>query len=52
MYIYIYIWYSYRAKVFRFHIEIWPELDSNPPPCAYRAHALTTEVSGRTMKCA
>ena len=40
-----YIWYSYWAKVFRFHIESWPEWDSNPRPRAYRAHALTTELS-------
>ena len=46
---YIYIWYSFWAKVFRFHIESWPEWDSNPRPRAYRAHALTTELSGRTM---
>ena len=30
----IYLW----AKVFRFHIESWPEWDSNPRPRAYRAH--------------
>ena len=46
--IYMHTW----AKVFRFHIESWPEWDSNPRPCAYRAHALTTELSGRTMRCA
>ena len=48
----IYIWYSYWAKVLRFHIESWPEWDSNPRPSGYRAHALTTELSGRTMSCA
>ena len=49
MHIYIYI---YIAKVFRLHIESWPEWDSNPRPCAYCAHALTTETTGRTMICA
>ena len=38
--------------VFRFHIESWLEWDPNPQPCAYRAHAITTELSGRTMRCA
>ena len=28
----------------RFHIESWPEWDSNPRPRAYRAHALNTEL--------
>ena len=42
IYIYIYIWYSFWAKVsYRFHIETWPEWDSNPRPRAYRAHVLT-----------
>ena len=40
VYIYIYIWYSFGAKVFRFYIESWPERDSNPRPRAYRARAL------------
>ena len=31
----------------RFHIESWSEWD--PQPCAYRAHALTTEISGQTI---
>ena len=48
----IYISYSFWAKVFRFHIESWPEWDSNPRPRTYLAHAPTTELSGRTMKCA
>ena len=52
IYIYIYIWYSFLTKVFRFHVESWPEWDSNPRLCAYCAHALTTELSGQTMKCA
>ena len=43
---------SFSAKVFRFHIESWPEWDSNLRPRAYRAHTLTTELSGRTMRCA
>ena len=33
-----YIWYAFGAKAFRFHIESWPEWDSNPLPRAYRAH--------------
>ena len=33
--------YRERAKVFRFHIESWPEWDSNPRPRANRADALT-----------
>ena len=37
---------------FRFHIESWPERDSNPWPRTYRAHALTTELSDRTIRCA
>ena len=49
---YIYTWYSFRAKVLRFHIKSWPEWDSNPRPRAYRAVTLTTELSGRTMICA
>ena len=40
------------AKVFRFYMKNWPEEDSNQRPRAYRAHALTTELSGRTMRCA
>ena len=54
MYIYVYIcvWYSFWAKVFRFHMESWPEWDSNLRPRAYRAHTLSTELSGRTMRCA
>ena len=52
IYIYIYIWYSFWAKVFQFDIESWPEWDSNPQPRAYHAHALTTELSGRTVRCA
>ena len=38
-------------KLFRFHIESWTEWDSNPQHGAYRAHALTTELSGGTMRC-
>ena len=41
-----------KGKVFRFHIESWPGRDSNPRPRAYHADALTTEVSGRTVRCA
>ena len=37
---------------FRFHIESWPERDSNPRPRTYRALALTTELSDRTIRCA
>ena len=52
IYIYIYVWHSFCAKVFRFHIESWPEWDLNPRPRAYGAHALTTELSGRMIRCA
>ena len=52
IYIYIYIWYSFLAKIFLFHIESWPEWDSNQQPPAHHAHALTTELSGRTTRCA
>ena len=51
-YIYIYIWYSFWAKVFRFHIGSWPEWNTNPLPRTHRAHALTTELSGQMMRCA
>ena len=53
--IYLSIYLSYLSIylfVFRFHIESWPEWDSNPQPCVYHAHAQTTELSGRTMRCA
>ena len=33
-------------------IDTRPFWDSNPRPRAYRAHALTTELSSRTMRCA
>ena len=33
-----YIWYTFGAKAFRFHIESGPEWDSNLLPRAYRAH--------------
>ena len=49
---YIYVWHTFCAKVFRFHIESWPEWDLNPRPRAYGAHALTTELSGRMIRCA
>ena len=39
-------------KVFRFHRESWLKWDTNPRSCAYRAHVLTAELSGRTMRCA
>ena len=39
-----YIWYSYWAKVFWFHIESWPEWDSKPQPRAYRAHSLSLYI--------
>ena len=37
---------------FQFHIESCPKWDSNPRPRAYCANALTTELSGRMMRCA
>ena len=43
IYINIYIYYIYIYIAFRFHIESWSEL---------RAHALTTELSAQTMRCA
>ena len=48
LYVYMYYMYIYM----RFHIESWPEWDLNSQPRAYHAHALTTELSGRTMGCA
>ena len=50
MYLSLYIWYSFWPNVFRFHIESWPEWGSNPQPRAYCAHALTTEIFGRTTR--
>ena len=53
----IYIWYSFWAKDFWFHIESWPEIeswpkwDSNRWPYAYHAHTLTTELFGWTTRC-
>ena len=41
---------SYGFSIFRFHIKCWPEWDCNIKPRAYRAHALTIELSGRTMR--
>ena len=43
--------YIYELKFFD-SIESWPELFSNPRPRAYRAYAITTELSGRTMRSA
>ena len=37
-------------KTLRLLVQSWPEWDSKPQPCAYRAHALTTEISGRTIR--
>ena len=48
----MYVLYSFSTKVFRLHIESWHKWDSNPRPRANRAHAPTTELSGRTMRCA
>ena len=42
--------FKYLAKVFPFHIESWPEWDSNPGPRAYRAHAVTTDLSGGMIR--
>ena len=44
--IYIYIWY------YGIHFELRgdPEWDSNARPRVYCAHALTTELSARTMR--
>ena len=39
------------AKVFRPHIESWPEWDSNLKPRTYHTHALTTDLSGQLMRC-
>ena len=51
MVLYIYIRHSFRDKVSPFHVESWTQWDSNPRPRAYRSHTLTTELSGRTLKC-
>ena len=48
----VHAWYKCPAKVFQWHIGSWPEWDSNPRLHAYRAHALTTELSGLTMRSA
>ena len=37
-------------KTMRILVQNWPEWNSKPQPCAYRAHALTTEISGRTIR--
>ena len=59
-YIYIYVYYTY-IHIYGIHIElrffdsvqkVFPSGISNPRPRAYRAHALTTGLSGRTMRCA
>ena len=36
---------------FRFLKESWPEWNTNPRSSASLAHALTTRLSGRTMRC-
>ena len=41
---------GFELRFFDFHLGSWPEWDSNPQPRAYRAHALTTEISGQTMR--
>ena len=48
----IYPIYGIQDEVFRFHIESCPEWDPNQRPHGLRAHALTTELSGQTMRCA
>ena len=50
--VFMYIWYSFWAKKFPFHIERWPEWDLNPRPLAYWAHALTNDLSDQTLRCA
>ena len=51
MYIYILYRIVLHLKI-RFHIARWHAWDSNPQLPAYRAHALTTELSDGTMRCA
>ena len=52
IYVYIYKLYTYiygihfELRFLRFHVESWSKWDLNPQPCAFCAHALTTEVSG------
>ena len=48
--IFRYIWYSFWAKVFWFHVESWPKWNTNPQPRVDCAHALTTELPDRTMR--
>ena len=56
LYIYIYI-YIYHIYIYGIHFELRffsaiqkVGQDSNPRPRASRAHALTTELSGQTMR--
>ena len=52
-YIYIYIHtHTHTHTHTQIYIESCPKWDSNPQPRAYHAHALTTELSGQTMRCA
>ena len=55
MYIYIYLYINgiqFELGFLGFHIGTWPKWDLNPQPRGYRAHALTTELSGQTVRCA
>ena len=44
--------YVYILQFYNYIPFYKPEWDSNPQPHAYHAHALTTELSGQTMRCA
>ena len=48
IYIFIYIGIHFELRFFRKLARVGVE----PTTRAYRAHALTTELSGRTMRCA
>ena len=45
-----YIWYSFGAKVFRFHIESWREWDSNPRPRAYRLRVIISSQNTKMIR--
>ena len=47
IYIYIYIWIHFEPKLIPYRKLT---RDWNLRPCFYRAHPLSTELSGRTMR--
>ena len=44
----LYMVFILNWGVFQFHIESWPECNSDPRPLAYQVHVLITELSGWT----